>query len=269
MTKEKAIYLAESLRVKGQMAAAVAICQKEAGIPFEQISAVPREEMVELIQLWRIWTVSLSGLYKKQWNGRKAADYLLAAKGVFLKYYCNRHVQETARETRRDPQGHEYWMRAEMFRDFGKFLLHLAEISGNPEYIEHAVMVFDKAIEASEAGTSARAVATMEKEVANRQFGEKINWDVFTPAYQVAVQLSPQAGGWDRMAAVSWWYAWEALLAGKKEQLQLGLENLKDASRSLGVNWIIRYPLKEATSSSLGVSRRLTYALTTGARVSS
>lgn len=265
MTKEKAIYLAESLRVKGQMAAAVAICQKEAGIPSEQISAVPREEMVELIQLWRIWTVSLSGLYKKQWNGRKAADYLLTAKGVFLKYYCNRHVQETARETRRDPQGHEYWMRAEMFRDFGKFLLYLAELSGNPQYLEHAVEVFTRAIEASEAGTSAWAVASMEKEIAERQSGNEIDWDVFTPAYRTAVQLSPQAGGWDRKAAVSLLFAREALFAGKKEQLQLGLENLKDASRSLGVNWIIRYPLKEAASSLFGVSRRLTYALTAGA----
>jgi hypothetical protein len=62
------------------------------------------------------------------------------------------------------------------------------------------------------------------------------------------------------MAAVSWWYVRESLLAGRRKDLKLGLNNLRVASQNLGVNWIKTYPLREVATWILSISRRLTYS---------
>jgi len=255
----KEIDLAEGLRVKGELAAAIAICRREADLSPGQIDRIPREKLPDLMRFWRIWSIAAMGLYSRQWDGNKADRFLTEVKDVILRYCFHTRVQQEAAAMKTDSEGHEYQMQAEMYRDKGRMCLKLAELTGLTCYLDSAIRAFQSAINCAEQGTSAWAVAIMEKEITERQSGNNIDWGVFTPAYEAAVNLSPQAGGWDRMAAVSWWYTKEALIAGKKEQLQVGLENLKVASQPLGVNWIIRYPIKEVALSLLVASRRLTY----------
>lgn len=259
MSKESPlIYQAEAKRVKGPTKEALESARERGAIDPETISSLPPEELADKWRWWRIWTVTLLSLYRGEWNGQKAADYLLEARNVIKTYYCNQDAWERAKTLKTDAEGHEYQMAAEVCRDEGKYFLCAASLTGNNVFVKEAIVSFEEAISLAEKGTSAWAVAIMEKEISQKQGGQPINWEIFRKAYETIVKLAPQAGGWDRMAAVSWWYTKEALWAGKKKELQLGLENLKRASHELGINWIKKYPLQEIVSSLFTVTRRVT-----------
>lgn len=258
---EGLVYRAEEMRVSGNLREAIALAREYAEISPEDISNIPPEVLNHLMQLWRIWTVSLMSLHKREWNGNRAAELLLQAQHVFQTFYNHPATIEAAQEMPQDSQGAEYEMRAEMCRDEGRFCLYWAALTGNSSFLKEAIECFNQAIEATREGSSARGVATMEREIARRQKGEQINWEVFSDAYRIVVDLSPQAGGWDRKAAVSWWYAKEALLAGRGANLTEGLNNLRSACQEGEVNWISRYPLRELSAFILGISRRITYSL--------
>lgn len=252
------IYQTELERVKGDAQKAVEDARENAAISPEEIKNLSSEELMNKMRLWRIWAVALMSLHKKEWDGMQAAEYLFEARDLFTTYYNHPGVKEAARAMKTDPKGHEYQMLAEMYRDKGKYYLYAAGLTGNTLFINKAINSFNEAILSAKKDTSAWAVATMEKEIAKRRKEEKIDFNIFKDAYQIAVSLSPQAGGWDRMAAVSWWYVKESLLAGKWEDLRLGLDNLQKATQELGVNWIKKYPLGEISASLLGISRRIT-----------
>lgn len=259
MGKEtESIYQAEIKRVKGPKREALEMAREHGRVSPETIGILPREKLVDLMRWWRIWAVTLMSLHKGEWGGGQAAEYLLEVRDVFQTYYDHPLVIRAAEEMRTDPEGHEYQMAAEMSRDKGRYCLYVASLTGNSVFLNQAAGHFDKAVREAEQGTSAWAVATMEKEVTNRRLGKGVDWETFTLAYQTAVALSPQAGGWDRMVAVSWWYVKEALLAGRREELRSGLENLEKASQERGINWILQCPLKDLVSSLLGISRRAT-----------
>lgn len=225
----------------------------------QEINEATKPELIRLMQVWRICAVDLLSHLSKTWNGKKAAKYLLGAKEIFSRYYNNYPViTEEAEAMRTDQNENEYQMKAEMFRDKGKYCLGVAELTGGGHFVGLAVGYFQEAIRAAETNTSAWAVATMEEEMAKKQLGEKINWVRFVRAYQTAVELSPHAGGWDRKAAISWWFAKESLMAGRQKDLKLGLVNLRSACKEGGVSWITRYPVKDATKFIMSLSRRLT-----------
>jgi hypothetical protein len=258
MSKEAPIvYHAEAKRVKGPQREALEMARKHGRIDPKMVETLPPEELADKMRWWRIWTTTLMSLHKGEWCGEQAAKYLLEAKSVFQAYYNQETTIQTAREMKSDAEGHEYQMMAEMFRDKGRYCLCVASLIGNAGMVTQAVMYFNQATKEAEKDTSAWAVASMEEQIARRRLGRRINWKTFTLAYQTAVKLSPEAGGWDRMAAVSWCYTKEALLAGRKDNLRVGLTNLREASQKLGVNWVKRYPLKDLVSSALSVSRRI------------
>ena len=252
------IYQAELKRVMGPAREAIEDARKNAAISPEEIESLSPKKLIDKMRFWRIWAVTLMSLHKKEWNGRRAAEYLFEARDLLKTYYAHPIVKEAAAEMKTDPEGHEYQMLAEMYRDRGKFFLYVAGLTGDAFFLSHAHWFFEKAIENAEKDTSAWAVATMEREITKRIKGKEINFNIFREAYQVAVELSPQAGGWDRMAAVSWWYVKESLLAVRMGDLRLGFDNLQTATQKLGVGWIRRYPLREISSSILGVSRGVT-----------
>lgn len=252
------VHEAEKQRAAGDLERAIALARQYADIKPEEIET--HENLPPLMQLWRIWAVSLMSLSQKQWNGNKAANCLLQAREVFERFYHHPQVIEAAPEMDQDSRQAEYRMRAEMLRDEGKLWQYWAGLTGNTFFLDKAIECFNQAIQATLEGTSVWGVATMEKEIATRLKGGKINWAEFSRAYETVVELSPQTGGWDRKAAVSWWYVKEALLARRKAELIRGLNNLHDACQEGKVNWITRYPLRELWTFILGVSRRITYS---------
>ncbi len=259
MSKESdLIYQAEMKRVMDPAREAIENAQQNASIPLEELAHLSSEEMIDVMRLWRIWAVTLMTLHKKEWNGKRAAEYLYEAREVFRTYYYNPTVLEAASAMKTDPEGNEYQMLAEMNRDQGKFYLYAAGLTGESFLTAIACQCFEEAIKNAEEGTSAWAVATMEREIAGKKIKQEIDFDIFREAYETAVYLSPRAGGWDRMAAVSWWYVKESLWAGRKSDLELGLRNLRKASQELGINWLKKYPLNEVSITLLGVSRRIT-----------
>jgi hypothetical protein len=67
----------------------------------------------------------------------------------------------------------------------------MAGLTGNSFFLDQAGEYFNQAINEAERGSSAWAVAAMEGEIAQRQQRKKIDWEVFSSAYQTAVKLSP------------------------------------------------------------------------------
>lgn len=145
-----------------------------------------------------------------------------------------------------------------MLRDKGRYCLCLASLTGNSTFVNQAKEYFEQAIQEANIYSSAWAVATMEMSIAQRQLGIPIDWRTFTQAYQIIDELKEHAGGWDRLAAVSWWYTKEAFIAGKRQELEQGLTKLQSATKNFKTNWILKYPLKEIFSSLFGLSRRIT-----------
>jgi len=227
----------------------------------EEINEATKPELIRLMQIWRICVVDLLNHSTRTWSGKKAAKFLSEAKNIFVQYYNNSPViNEEAEAMKTDPENPEveYQMKVEMLRDKGKYCLNVAELTGNEHFVGLAIGYFQEAVVAAEKDTSAWAVATMEEEMAKKQLGEKIDWTRFKVAYQTAIQLSPHAGGWDRKAAVSWWFTKEASMAGRQEDLRLGLVNLRSACKEGKVSWITRYPIKDVSKFIMRISRRLT-----------
>lgn len=252
------IYRAEMKRVMGSAREAIEDARRNATLSSLEIKSLSSEELVDKMRLWRIWAVTLMSLHKKEWNGKIAVEYLFEARDLFRRYYNHPSVKEAAPQMRTDPEGNEYQMTAEMNRDKGKFYFYAAGLTGKTPFLDSAYLFFNKAVLNAEEETSAWAVATMEGEITKRKCGRKIDFKRFNKAYQIAVELSPEAGGTDRMAAVSWWCVRESLLAGRRNDLRLGLNNLRTATQELGISWIKKYPLREISSSLLGAVRRVT-----------
>lgn len=231
----------------------------EAGIDVFSVSGLPKQDLVNYMRAWRIWTTTLMQLYKRKWHGDQAAKFLWEAKNVATQYYNHSQVMEAARGMKTDPEGHDYQMRAEMLRDEGKLALCLAELTGNPVLIREATNRFELAILAAEEGSATRALAAMEHKIALKRSGIGIDWPWFKTNYQTIANSTKKSGNYDRLATASWMYAKQAILGGKKAEFTTGFRNLQAASKNLGANWV-KHPLKEIMGVPLAISRRLTYS---------
>ena len=94
-----------------------------------------------------------------------------------------------------------------------------------------------------------------------REQGKPIDYEVFTEAYKSAVELSPKAGGWDRMAIISWWYTRESLLAGNKDGVRLGTANLLKATKE-GKQSPLKFVAKDLARPVMDKIKRMTIGST-------
>jgi len=252
---------AENQRVQGNFVKAITLAREHSQINTTEISELTWKQLTSFMQLWRILTVSLMSLANGKWNGNEAAKLLLEARDVFRTYYNHLCVKLAASEMKTAPAETEYQILeilAEMYRDQGNWWQRWARLTGIARYLEKAIDCYDKAAQAAIEGSSAWGVATMEREIAKRQRGEKIDWNAFSCAYRKVVELAPQTGGWDRKAAVSWWYLREAILAGRLEGIKEGFNNLLSACQEGKTSWI-KYPLKELIQLVFSKVRENTY----------
>ena len=226
---EGAVHQAELTRVRGDFREAIEQARAKGTLTREEIAGKPDGELREIMELWRVWEVSLLSVSQKQIGGKAAARFLREAREVVEQYYYDPHAWEVAKAMKTDAHGNEYQMASEMCRDEGKLHLYIYHLTLEPSQLQLAIESFDEAVNLAEQGTSAFAVATMEREMVGKEQGKPINFEVFTEAYKSAVELAPQAGGWDRLAAISWWYTRESLLAGNREGILLGATNLLKA----------------------------------------
>lgn len=253
------IYVAELARVQGQLENSIESARSRARIPKETVSLLPTLELEDKMRWWRIWVVSSHSLANKTWYGGKTAEYLREARDVILTYYENGFVREASVNMKQDAEGHEYQMASEMARDKGKHWFQLASLTGNSLYLDMAAQTFWQAANLAAEGTSARALATMEEWIVNRKRGKKGNFNQFFETYLTVASLAPQAGGYDRQAAVSWWAVQEALRVGQLTPAKLAFEILQDATQKLGIPWWKKYLVGDAIKKGLEISRRATF----------
>lgn len=248
MSKESSIYQTETKRVKGgkkDLLEAIKEAKYYGEIPGKRILSLSGEELAEKMRYWRIWMVAEISLSKEVWTGGKAAEYLSEAVKVFKNYYEHPRVKKEAQTLKTDPKGHEYQMAAEMARDKGKYWWRYGQLTGYKLSLDFAVWEFERAVSLAEKGTSAWALASMEKEMVKRKISGEFDFKRFQENYKVVVSLAPQAGGYDRMAVVSWWYTKEALRQVDLKEVKRGIESLQKACKELGFNWWKRYPLAD------------------------
>src|SRR4030067_170146 len=146
---------------------------------------------------------------------------------------------------------------AEMCRDEGKYWLRVGAFLGNPLLIDKAIESFEETISLAETGTSAAALAMIERETAKRTKGQGVGFTHIRQAFTLVVDLSPRVGGWDRMAAVSWMYIKEAVFSGNFKDSLMGVRNLRIACNQLDKGWL-QYPRNELLTGVMGISRRMT-----------
>src|SRR3990170_1203570 len=174
--KSREIYQVEARRVKGGKAnliAALEDARSNGEVDEAEIARLPLEELADKMRCWRIWAVTALSLANGEWSGKRAANFLREARDVIGVYYYNETVWERAKQLKTDAEGHEYQMAAEMCRDEGKYWLKVAGLLGNPVLVQRAIESFKEAIGLAETGTSAQALATLEKELAVRISGGK------------------------------------------------------------------------------------------------
>ena len=254
------IYQAEAQRVSGKrknQIVALVKARTEGSIDPKSIKTTPIEVLADRMRWWRIWEVTAQSLASGEWSGKTAAEFLFEARDVLKVYYYHPEAWKVARVLKNDAEGHEYQMAAEMCRDEGKYWLKVAGLLGNPVLVQRAIESFKEAIGLAETGTSAQALATLEKELAVRISGGKAEINKVREAYKTVAELAPRAGGWDRAAAAAWIYMKEAIWVGSARDIQMGLNGLRTTCNRLNKSWL-EYPNKELLQSLMNVSRRAT-----------
>lgn len=255
--ERKELYEAERLRASGNWQGAIKLAERWALLTRNEIDQLSSQDLQTKMSFWRIMAVSLLSASQKTWSGSEAGKRLFKARNVIANYYENETVKRVASLLQTDHEGHQYQMRPEQVRDIGKYLTYTAALTGNTAFLNEAVRRFDEAIEL--AGASAWGVAVMEQEILRRKSSKAITWNRFKEAYETVVVLAPDAGGWDRQAAVSWWYILEAFRLGKIEEVRVGFENLTQATRSEKSSWLKKYLIPDLTRKVMETSRRLTF----------
>ncbi|HEY5600918.1 MAG TPA: hypothetical protein VIK81_02405 [Patescibacteria group bacterium] len=220
----------ERLRITGKTKEALEGVIREGQVDPLQIPNIPDEILANKMRAWRIWVVTLLSESQKTLDGEKSSQILYEAEKVIGRLYHHEVVKEKALEIKTDPSGNEYQMAAEMLRDEGKYYLYLARLTSNPLHLDQVISAFDAAIGVSEKGTSTNALATMEREIAKRENGEKMDFFNFKRSYFQVLTLSDGAGGDDRAAAASLMYARESFLARQFSESRVGFENFLNYS---------------------------------------
>ena len=128
---------------------------------------------------------------------------------------------------------------------------------GSMFHLNTGFYCLQQAIRSAEKETSAWALATMEEEIARRQNKEVFNYQLLSTAYDIIIKLSPNAGGADRAATVSWWFVKESLHIGNREAVQKGLNNLKKACQQQSRNWL-EFPLNDLKLAVANQAQRIT-----------
>ncbi len=272
--KSETIYFAEQSRVKGSsrsLANAVNNARKSGSIEPDSIANLSVEELADRMRWWRIWAVSALSLAGKQWIMKKAVPHVKEARSVLQVYYYNPIVWETAKELTKDSEGNEYLMAAEMCRDEASYWRKLSDWFQKPNLLLRATDALVEAIDLSPEGTSAHSLAIMENCTVTRERGYKFSWGSFTEAYENVVDLAPHVGGWDRMAAVSWYCLREAIYAGKRQETQLAVGNLMVACHHMNKYWFnylmteggkwLSASAKQATNSEVSAEEKTTLLL--------
>ncbi|MGI5825974.1 MAG: hypothetical protein ACOX50_01020 [Patescibacteria group bacterium] len=256
MTSE--IYCVESKRVAGMYRNALNAARENGEIDPATLHTLTASELENKMRYWRLWTVTLQSLAKRSLTGDQAAEYLMEARGVISTYYNNQIVVEVASKMRQDAEDHEYEMLAEMWRDKAQQMEILAALTGSSPFLQRAVDFYGEAIQAATFGGSAFSLATMERLIVERRLGPRIDFSLqapFTQEYLRVVELSPQAGGADRKAAASWLYTHEAIIAGNKEAVKLGIRNIEET----GVPWLKKYLIRDLVKPVADFFRRATF----------
>jgi hypothetical protein len=250
----------EEKRSVGNHAQALAEARRNGSIEVREIAHLPKDDLENKMRIWRQWTTLLSSIYKDELNGKSGVQMLYESRDVIRNYYYNEHVWQAALDMEYDnpEKTREYQMAAEMCRDEGKFWLNVSQVQPHI-FVDRAVTAFDEALTLSKKGTSAHALAYMEKAVIQRHQGKKIEFEKFSRSYYTVMDLAPKAGGDDRAAAVSWMYTREALLAGRSQDVTLGFTNLKEACGDQK-SWL-NYPLREVTTAVFGQTKRFSAPL--------
>ena len=236
---------------------ALTFAREQERISHGDLRQLSEPELEGKMKTWRIWVNSAKSLSNTAWSTGEATEFLREARGVIAMYYYHPVVWEAADKMKIDSDGHEYQMAAEMCRDEAKYWLAVGLLLGNPQIRQRAIQSLDEAVILAEKETSAGALATMEREIIKKQEGEQIDWEEFTAAYNIVLQLREKAGGCDRVAAISWEYCKQSVQTGKFKELTDGWTNLHQATAQTGASWI-KYPVKELVEWGVSVSRRIT-----------
>lgn len=253
------IYQTEEKRIHGKLRETLLLAREQSFLTPEQIKNLSPEEIQDKIRWFRMWVVTLGSISNQQLFGNKAADFLLEARGVIRTYYLNPDIIATAQEMKVDPEGAEYQGYAEMLRDQGAYFRKALKLTGNASYFLNAISAYHQASQSSDEGSSVNNLALMEEAITYRKFGLPYDFADLTSVYNNVVRLSPHAGGWDRQAVVSWWYIKEACHIHNLAAIRLGLNNLREATYSMGMDWKKKYLAKDIVGQGLTIIRRLTF----------
>jgi len=264
---EFVITAAETNRVNRQLLEAIAVARSHGTASQEELAALSNTpEFVRLMQLWRIWTVSLGSVYKRTRNGQDSLFYLLEMRQVIRNYYNDPVIQQVASDIFEIDRA-EYFMYPEMMRDKGAYWTNVSNLTNNIFWLDCALQAYRNAHAASPPESSVHNLSAMQSAIVGRYLGKSVDFIDFQNAYRKVIQEAEQVGNHDRKAVCSWWYTKEALLGNNLNAAHEGFSNLRASADALHIPWI-RYPLQEAVGIVLTLSRRATLGRIDQARFS-
>ncbi|HSA84341.1 MAG TPA: hypothetical protein VLF20_05675, partial [Patescibacteria group bacterium] len=177
------------------------------GVSFTALSLTGQKEA---LMNARIYVNSKLSLARNASTGRKVAGHLRGAKEAIESVYHDSRVRREARRITTDIRGTQYEFATEMVRDEAKYLLVLAELTGNAVYVTEALRRFDRALRIATEPTIKTLVAFEKARVLfDRQRTPK-KFSRVTDSFRKAVIASSEAGNWERTATISAWYLIDA-----------------------------------------------------------
>lgn len=171
-------------------------------------------------------------MYSQEPDAVRAAGHLSAVREPIIQYYLNGDVFAIAQKVKKDGNN-EHQAAPEICRDLARYYLRLTELFGMPSLLTTAIDTFDLAIAYADAGSSARGLAGMEKQIASKPFGP-IDMTSFTRSYETTKRVNMREGNWNRLAVASWWHARESMRALHLGQAMASLRTMLFAEKKDG-----------------------------------
>lgn len=224
----------------------------------EELAKLPPEQINTFMRALRIRVDSLSSQFSQAWLAQHAIAFMAQAKVLLDYYYSSPEIRTAAAAMHLDPDGNQYEMLSEMWRDIGDYCMKLAVMTGNTVLLDMAAQSYEKATKLAPADTSASILGRFKQQLVAVEAGEPVNLDVLLADWRQLVALSTQAGGHDRAAKVSWDMSEAAMMLGHKDLAKEAKQVCRQHAMYLPGGYV-RYAARRLVSHITASTRQITY----------
>lgn len=240
---------AEELRKKGRTYEAVSTVGNVLNIMPEDYPRLDHRSLTLMLMAARIYVDGFNSLAGRAKDARETAAHLASSKGAISRIYHNPHIEKSAPDMHEDIDGSAYEFSTAMARDEARYLVILANLTGNTAFLTAASQKLETAIEKAKE-PSEKTLAQFERDRLAYTGGSLPgNFYRLRLSYQRAMLSARENKNWERVATIAARFAMDLWKNGRRyEAVKTAEESLKVSLKDPSVRSILpREVLKNLT----------------------